>query len=607
MELNAMFFKKFVRHLKVAAATPDIKVADTTYNTQQILSLMKKAEKEDVQLLVLPELCITGSTCGDLFLQDTLLDASHNALNFLAKESQNTITVVGLPMRKNGKLYNMAAVLYQGSVLGYVPKTHTDRVFSAAKPEETNILFRCKDFTFAVELCDDLWVPNPPSISHALAGATVIANLSANNETVGKVAYRRSLVSGQSARLVCGYIYSNAGYGESTTDTVFSGHNLICENGIILSESPAYGSGWAVSEIDLPALDYDRRQTAYFQTSNGDYQFIDFPMEVSSKTITRTIERFPFIPSDTNDKSARCEEILAIQAAGLKKRLEFTDSKKAVIGVSGGLDSTLALLSTARLTKDIEAITMPCFGTTERTKRNAHALCEALGIPCREIDIKESVTQHLKDIKHDSKTDIVYENAQARMRTYVLMDIANKVNGLVIGTGSLSELALGWATFNGDHMSMYALNSGLPKTLIRQIVKHIADNSTPPLSSVLYDILDTPISPELLPDQRTEDMVGPYELHDFFMYHILRYGRKPSEIYQLACLAFDRNADEILDWLKVFCRRFFSQQFKRNCLPDGPMIGSVNLSPRGKWQMPSDAMVDEWIRELEGDYSNISE
>ena len=552
-------FKKYIR---VAAATPTIKVADPAYNAQEILGLMRKAENEGVQLLVLPELCITGSTCGDLFLQDTLLDAAEEAINFLAAESKNTMVVLGLPTRQNN---NMTAVIYQGQVLACVPKNEAT-------------IFQCNDFTFATEM--DVC-------------ATIIVSLNANSETIGKADQRRNTAVVKSD--TCGYIYANAGHGESTGDAVFSGHNLICELGELLSESPPFGEGWAVSEIDISAIDYEQRCAGL--TTSNDANIVHFSMETSCETLTRPISVDPFMPQ--NKKAAVCEEILNIQAAGLKKRMEYTGCKKAVIAVSGGLDSTLALLSIARVTKEIEAITMPCFGTTMRTKNNAHALCEALGIPCREIDITQSVTQHLNDIDHKSKTDIVYENAQARMRMYVPMNVANQVDGLVIGTGSLSELALGWATYNGDHMSMYALNVGIPKTIVRHIVEYLADNASPALSAVLIDILDTPVSPELLPNQITEELVGPYELHDFFIYHMLRHGKSPKHIFQLACLAFDKDPQVILKWLKVFYSRFFTQQYKRSCLPDGPRVGVVNLSPREGWRMPSDAVGAAWMRELE--------
>ena len=570
--------KKFKKYIRVAAGTPFIKVADPLHNSQEILHLMRKAENEDVQLLVLPELCITGYTCGDLFLQDTLLSAAEDALNFLAKESKNTLVVLGLPMRQNGKLYNMAAIIYRGEILACVPKSANCNDLRYFTSKDENILFQCDDFTFAIEADID---------------ATIIVNLSASHEAVGKAAQRRALATVESH--TCGYVYANAGHGESTGDAVFSGHNLIYEMGELLSESSPFGEGWAVSEIDISAIDFEQQR---INKTLGEANIVPFSMKAACETLTRPISPNPFMPQ--NEKTARCEEILNIQAAGLEKRMEHTNSKKVVIGVSGGLDSTLALLAIARVTNEIEAITMPCFGTTIRTKRNAHALCEALGIFCREIDITHSVTQHLNDIAHTSKTDIVYENAQARMRTYVLMDIANQVDGLVIGTGSLSELALGWATYNGDHMSMYALNASIPKTTVRHIVGYMADNANPALSAVLSDILDTPVSPELLPNQITEELVGPYELHDFFIYYMLKHGKSPKQIYHLACLAFDKNPEVILKWLKVFYNRFFAQQYKRNCLPDGPKVGFVSLSPRGDWRMPSDASSAVWMRELEG-------
>ena len=602
----------FIKYIRVAAGTPNIKVADTAYNVKEILNLMKRAEEEEVNLLVLPELCITGYTCGDLFLQDTLLNAAEEALQLLVAESKNTIVVVGLPMRKNGKLYNMAAVFQKGSLMGFVPKSNIPnygefnelRYFTPGQ-DEVKTLFCCDDFSFAVEIGEDLWVPSPPSVSHGVAGAVVIANLSANCEIAGMAAKRRALVSEHSARTICGYVYANAGQGESTTDLVFSGHNLICENGEVLNESEPFGEGWALSEIDISALNYKRRRKNTFQGIDVGYTLKYFSMEASCRNLTRTIDPSPFIPKDKIEKAAKCEEILNIQAAGLKKRMEFAGSQTAVIAVSGGLDSTLALLVAERAAKEVVAITMPGFGTTERTRSNAHALCEALGIQCKEIDIKKSVSQHLKDINHESTTDIVYENAQARMRTYILMDVANQVNGIAVGPGNLSELALGWTTYSGDHMSMYAINSGIPKTLVRCVVEHLAEKGSPALSEILQDILATPISPELLPNQITEDSVGPYVLHDFFMYQMLEHGKGPTEIFQLACLAFDREADEILAWLKVFISRFFNQQFKRSCLPDGPKVGSISLSPRGDWKMPSDAMVNVWMKELENITTNV--
>ena len=677
----------FSGYIGVAAATPRIKTADCAYNAEMILALMKKAKSDNVHLLCLPELCITGYTCGDLFLQDTLLDAAQEALVFLAKNSGDSssdlLVAVGYPLVHNGKLYNTAAILFNGKILGFVPKTHIPnyrefyelRHFTPAPDfhevvnfnNETtifgkNLLFCCENkFKLAVEICEDLWAPFSPSISHAAAGATIIMNLSASDETAGKSTYRRSLISGQSAKLLCAYIYAGAGFGESTTDMVFSGHNLIAENGTILNESPPFGEGWAVSEIDLSALNHNRRQmntftaaasTAAFtatpttSSTTTPYTTIPFSLTCTTKNLTRFIDPHPFVPKDNKERDSRCEEILAIQGAGLAKRLHHMGNPLMVIGVSGGLDSSLALLVAVRacqmieklenslenlpenlsenllenslenaytnslenVYKNILAVTMPCFGTSNRTKNNAHNLCRALGIPCREIDITKTVTQHLEDIAHKSNNDVTFENAQARIRTLVLMDLANQKGGIVVGTGNLSELALGWATYNGDHMSMYGVNSGVPKTLVRHIVRYAAENwDNPSLSGVLTDILDTPVSPELLPHkegaitQFTEDIIGPYELHDFFLYHLIRKGRRPGDIYNLALLAFESRyaSDEILKYLKIFYSRFFSQQFKRSCLPDGPKIGSVSLSPRGDFRMPSDAVYSAWLSELE--------
>jgi NAD+ synthase (glutamine-hydrolysing) len=449
-----------------------------------------------------------------------------------------------------------------------------------------------------------------------MAGATIIANLSASDETIGKAAYRRMLTAGQSGRLICAYIYVDAGHGESRTDMVFTGHNLVCENGAILKESPPFGAGWAVSEIDVRSLIHDRRRINTFSSSCEGYVVTPFSLEGGGVSLTRFIDPAPFVPSNKLEKDAVCEEILNIQATGLAKRLEHTASKTVTLGISGGLDSCLALLVAVRAftmlklpPSGILAVTMPSFGTTARTKGNAWALCEALGVTCKEIDISDSVRLHLRDISHSEEDrDVVYENAQARVRTLVLMDLANQTGGIVIGTGDLSELALGWTTYNGDHMSMYAVNSGVPKTLVRHIVRHVVDTSKDDkLAATLTDILDTPVSPELLPpeegqiSQRTEELVGPYELHDFFLYHVVRWGRRPREIFGLARVAFSDAypGDVILKWLKVFYQRFFAQQFKRSCMPDGPKVGSVTLSPRGDWRMPSDAALDVWLRELE--------
>ncbi|MCL2224036.1 MAG: NAD(+) synthase [Defluviitaleaceae bacterium] len=626
-------------YIRVAAVTPKIRVADCEYNAGQIIEAIKKAADENVRLVCMPELCVTGYTCGDLFLQSTLLEIAKSALQKIVAETAecDVIAVVGLPMAHCGKLFNVAAVFCGGKVLGFVPKTFIPnygefyelRYFTPAFKENhairfddknitfgRDIIFKCKDlpeFKLAVEICEDLWVANPPSTSHGLANATIIANLSAGSELAGKAAERRVLIGAQSSRLLCGYVYAHAGQGESTTDMVFAAHNLIYERGKILAESPPFGDGWAVSEIDLNAIAYDRRRMNTFVSNAGEaengehykYKLFSLNGKTHAENLTRHITPTPFIPENADEIPARCEEILNIQAAGLAKRLEHIGAK-AVLGVSGGLDSTLALLVSARAYEkiglpknEIIAVTMPCFGTTERTKSNAHKLCDALEIPIREIDITESVRLHLRDIGHpENQHDITYENAQARIRTLVLMNLANQTNAIVIGTGNLSELALGWATFNGDHMSMYGVNGGIPKTLVRHIVNHFAQTTqNSALKSVLSDILATPVSPELLPptggeiSQQTEEILGSYQLHDFFLYHTIRHARTPSQVLALAQLAFSKThpPDEIKKRLQQFYSRFTSQQFKRNCLPDSPKIGSISLSPRGDWRMPSDS------------------
>lgn len=628
--------------VRVAAATPSILVADPTYNAAQIAALMRRAAKRQVQLLVLPELCLTGYTCGDLFLQRTLQQSALAALDALLTESESLelVTVVGLPLEWQGKLYNVAAVLCGGKLLGLVPKTHLPnygefyelRHFTPAPPQTgtavlcgqqapfgTDLLFRCRELpqlALAVEICEDLWTLTPPSNRHAAAGATVIANLSASDETIGKAGYRRSLVAGQSARLVAGYVYADAGEGESSTDMTFAGHNLVCENGGLLDEGKPFGDGWAESELDLAAIAHDRRRMNTFAHSGKEYLDVPFSLPLQTLALQRHIAMLPFVPTGEAEKSERCEEILAIQVAGLVQRLRHTRAKSAVVGISGGLDSSLALLVICRAfaalgkaPADILAPTMPCFGTTSRTKDNAVRLCKALGVACREIDITEMVRLHLRDIGHPEQLhDTTFENAQARVRTLVLMNLANQNGGLVVGTGDLSELALGWATYNGDHMSMYGVNAGVPKTLIRHMVRYVADScGKPELREILLDILDTPVSPELLPpdgeniSQQTEQIVGPYELHDFFLYHAIRWGRSPAVIHRLAVHAFDGKYGSavILQWLRSFYRRFFAQQFKRSCLPDGPKVGSVTLSPRGDWRMPSDAVCAAWLEELD--------
>ena len=631
--------------IKVAAGTPEIRVADCRYNAEQIFTLMREADKQGVRVLVLPELCLTGYTCGDLFLQDTLLRGAEEGLATVleATRSLDMLCAVGLPVRHQNKLYNCAAVIHRGAILALVPKTYLpnygefyerrwfepggagDRLFSFCGQEVylgADVVFPCDSMpglTVGVELCEDLWASTPPSVALAEAGATVILNLSASDEVVGKAEYRRSLVTGQSARLVCGYVYANAGEGESTTDLVFSGHNLIAENGVLLAER-RFASGLTVSELDMGRLEHERRRMTTFR-ANPDNRMLTVPftLEPGTTTLTRPVSPTPFIPEDSSRRNEHCEEILLLSALGLKKRLEHTHAAAAVVGLSGGLDSTLAILITAvamklldRPASDIIAVTMPCFGTTDRTRDNAVELAQRLGATLRRIDIGAAVKQHFKDIGQSMEnTDVTFENSQARERTQVLMDIANQCGGLVVGTGDLSELALGWATYNGDHMSMYGVNASIPKTLVRHLVRHVAGDKAEEdqaLSDVLSDILDTPVSPELLPAvggqiaQKTEDLVGPYELHDFFLYYAVRWAFPPRKVLRLAEHAFGRTYDRatILKWLRTFYRRFFAQQFKRSCLPDGPKVGSVALSPRGDWRMPSDAVASLWLEELEG-------
>lgn len=630
--------------VKVAAATPDIRVADISYNTEQICKLIDETVANGAKIVVFPELCVTGYTCGDLFFQDILLERSKEALNEIAEytKDKDALVFVGVPLAINGKLYNVAAALNRGKIIGLVTKTflpnysefYEMRTFQAG-PEEARvilyegeqvafgpqILFKAKnmgELIVSAEICEDVWSPIPPSIMAATAGATILVNCSASSETYGKDGYRTSLISGQSARMIAGYVYANAGAGESTTDLVFGGHNIIAENGMVLKESRRYMNDVIYSEIDVHRLLNERRKNTTFQQMSGKHFLVTVPFEIEKEEteLTRSISQMPFIPEDEKERDECCEEILMIQALGLKKRLQHTNCRNVVIGVSGGLDSTLALLVAVKTfdmlgidRKNITAVTMPCFGTTDRTYQNACVLIEKLGVTLREISIQEAVRNHFKDIgQREDLFDTTYENAQARERTQVLMDIANMENGMVIGTGDMSELALGWATYNGDHMSMYGVNSSIPKTFVRFIVKHCAvECEDETLKKALFDILDTPISPELLPakegeiEQKTEDLVGPYELHDFYLYYMLRYGYEPSKIYRLARKAFAGVYEDetILKWLKSFCRRFFTQQFKRSCLPDGPKVGTVGLSPRGDLRMPSDACVTIWLEELE--------
>ena len=629
--------------VKVAAATPDIRVADVEFNTQNIINAMEEAQKNGAKILVFPELCVTGYTCSDLFDHSVLLKASRKALLEIAENTndKDMLVFVGAPLEVNGKLYNVAAAMNQGEIIGFTtktflpnygefyemsqftpgPQTVREITFEGKKiPFGPQILFQAEgmeELVVAAEICEDVWSPVPPSIQAALEGATVIVNCSASDETIGKDTYRRALISGQSARLISGYIYANAGEGESTTDLVFGGHNIIAENGTILKESSRYVNEIIYSEIDLQRITGERRKNTTFQPLDEETLVrVPFTVEETKTFLTRTFPKKPFVPSDEQTRAQRCEEILTIQAMGLKKRLAHTNARTAVVGISGGLDSTLALLVTARAfdmlgrdKKDIIAVTMPCFGTTDRTYQNACEMSKKVGATLIEVPIADAVNVHFRDIGHDPEDhSVTYENCQARERTQVLMDIANKTWGMVIGTGDLSELALGWATYNGDHMSMYGVNASVPKTLVRHLVKYAADDTKDEaLKNVLYDVLDTPVSPELLPPkdgdiaQKTEDLVGPYELHDFFLYFMLRFGYEPSKIFRIACMTFDGEYDKetIFKWLETFCRRFFSQQFKRSCLPDGPKVGTVALSPRGDWRMPSDACVAVWMKDLE--------
>ena len=631
--------------IKTAAGSVGITVADTSSNAGRITERISEADRSGVNLLVLPELCLTGYTCGDLFLSDALLDSVEPSLEKICADTAGAypVTVLGLPFRYLGKLFNCAAVIHGGRILGLVPKTYIPgygefyeaRQFSSGKilgddvrtvklcgqdvPFGNGIVFRhgaLRDYSFGIEICEDLWVPCPPCERLTASGANIICNPSASDEVIGKEGYRRLLVSSTSARLACGYVYSNAAPSESTQDMVFSNHHIIAENGTLLAENrPFEENGLIVSEIDVARLTHERHRITTYDVVPGGYEVI-FPQEIRETGLTRHFDRNPFVPPHDAQINERAGAILRIQSYGLKKRLEHARAKTAVIGISGGLDSTLALLVAVRAMDilgrdrhDIKAVTMPCFGTTKRTKSNAVRLCEELGVSVSEINITAAVRQHFADIGHDeSILDVTYENCQARERTQVLMDIANKTGGLVIGTGDLSELALGWATYNGDHMSMYGVNTSVPKTLVRYIVRYEAEKSGGALAGVLYDILDTPVSPELLPAkengeiaQKTEDLVGPYELHDFFLYHMMRFGSSPAKIFRLAKYAYAGayTDDTILHWLKTFVRRFFIQQFKRSCMPDGPKVGTVTLSPRGDLRMPSDASFAVWMKELD--------
>lgn len=692
--------------IKVAAGTPDVQVADCEFNAAEIIKMVREMEAEGARVMVFPELCITAYTCGDLFWQENLLEEAKVQLMRIAEETADVdaIIFVGLPLEYKGKLYNVAAGLNHGEILGFVPKTYLPnynefyeaRYFTSGEdvdgtvtirrseyglyhdeertdedvefgleaelealeeedsfeeleeideepdyidedeteefdevdvPISSNILFICQEMPklkIAAEICEDLWVPNPPSVGHAYHGANLIVNLSASDEVVGKDSYRKSLVSAQSARLLCGYIYATAGEGESTQDVVYGGHNLIAENGTILAESRRFVNGALYADLDIHRLDNERRRmtTCRFvpdlapEGQDVFYNEVYFNTGRGVTPLTRKFDSRPFVPGIKEERERRCDEILNIQAMGLKKRLAHIHCQNAVIGLSGGLDSTLALLVTVRAfdmlgmpREKITAVTMPCFGTTDRTYNNACQLSECLGATLKEVNIREAVNLHFRDIGHDPEVhDVTYENGQARERTQILMDIANQSGGIVIGTGDLSELALGWATYNGDHMSMYAVNASVPKTLVRHLVRYYADTcEDAKLSEILLDILDTPVSPELLPpkdgviSQKTEDLVGPYELHDFFLYYMLRWTFPPKKIFRLAQNAFAGEYDDetILKWLKTFYRRFFMQQFKRSCLPDGPKVGSVAVSPRGDLRMPSDACAKLWLKQIE--------
>ena len=628
--------------VRVGAAVPSLALGNVKENMKRHLAMMREAKEKHVSIVTFPELSLTGYTCGDLFFQRRLLDDVTDALLALKDEMpEGILAVVGAPLEIEGALYNCAVVLHKGEIISAVPKTflpnngefYEKRWFqsgdarrdaSVAIPKlKTDVcrqaIFETEDgVRFGIELCEDLWSALPPSTFHALAGATVIANLSASDETVGKAEYRRALVANQSARLLCGYLYASAGHGESTTDMVFAGHDLIAEDGSILAETAPFAGDHAETELDCQRMEAERaRNTSFEHTAEG-YVTVEFDLTPEETVLTRRIDPAPFVPGDPQRRAARCELILKMQADGLAKRLEHAHAKTAVIGISGGLDSCLALLVAVRAMKqlhrpaaDVLAVTMPCFGTTKRTRSNAEILCGELGVSFQEIRIADTVRSHFADIGQDETVlDVTFENGQARVRTLELMDLANRTGGLVVGTGDLSELALGWATYNGDHMSMYGVNAGVPKTLVRYLVQYEAEAAaTAALHDVLLDILATPVSPELLPAkdgeiaQITEDLVGPYELHDFYLYYVLRCGFGPAKIYRLAKAAFAGRAeytDAVLyKWLRNFYWRFFAQQFKRSCLPDGPKVGSVTLSPRGDWRMPSDACATLWLAELE--------
>lgn len=627
--------------IKCGCASIDVIVGDCEKNAKAIVEEIIKADKLCIKLLALPELCVCGYTCGDLLLHDTLLDGVEKAIEYVLKNTSKTdvVTVIGAPLRNGGKLFNCAVAIYKGEILGVVPKENipnygefyearyfvggcdTDfieiEVAGRTAPFGQAVFVNesLKEYAFGVEICEDMWVANSPSIALTENGANIIVNISASDEVIGKAEYRKTLVTAHSGKLNCGYIYASAGEGESTTDMVFAGHNLIAESGNILEESALFENSLICTDIDVKRIAYEKRRVNTFKAAE-DLGYVYFEQDLSQNKLTRKFSSTPFVPSDEEKRNDRCELILKMQAMGLKKRLAHTNSKRIVVGLSGGLDSALALLVMVKAVdsldmdrKSILAVTMPCFGTTSRTKSNAEILANGLGVDFKSVNISKSVERHFEDIGQSKETlDVTFENAQARERTQVLMDIANKEGGLVVGTGDLSELALGWATYNGDHMSMYGVNGSIPKTLVRYLVKYYADTcDSDDARKALLDILDTPVSPELLPSkneeisQQTESIVGPYELHDFFLYYIIRWGYSPKKVYRIARNTFAGKYDKetLLKWLKNFYKRFFAQQFKRSCLPDGPKVGSVTLSPRGDWRMPSDASARLWLDELE--------
>ena len=620
-----MFHSPFFR---VAAISPKVRVADVDFNIHQIISAVELINREKVDIAVFPELCVTGYTCGDLFMTETLIEQAWKGVQEIARKTKDidSVFIIGAPILKNGRLFNCALLLHAGEVKMTVEKKHIPnynefyekRWFSPSieKPE----LFQLKGVNIGIEICEDLWTPNPPSVNLCQAGADIIFNLSASNDTTGKYEYLLELIKHQSAACICGYVYASAGFGESSSDLVFDGKTIIVENGHILEQNHRWNNDLSlvIADLDIEAIRHDRIVRNSFH--DGNEEAVDVIIaekpghERNSKDILRKVNPLPFVPSDFVMRQQRCNEIINIQAAGLSQRLDAIKCRNLVVGLSGGLDSTLALLVACKAfdrlgldKKGILAVTMPGFGTTSRTENNAEKLAELAGVSLKKISIVTAVNQHFEDIGHDSSVhDVTYENSQARIRTLILMDLANKMNGLVLGTGDLSELALGWATYNGDHMSMYSVNSGVPKTLVRYLIKSFAEDNDvdKSLREVLNDIADTPVSPELLPptekgeiSQITEDLVGPYELHDFFLYHFLRFGASPEKILSLALIAFKEKFDQdiILHWMKVFFKRFFAQQFKRSCMPDGPKVGSICLSPRGDWRMPSDASSREWI------------